>query len=320
MFLPWQRSLLIALFVIALCLAIGYLYQWAGQRADLRLHPAPGDLFHVGGHRLHLFCKGSSAPTVVIEQGAGELSRLWWPLQDEIANFARVCTYDRAGYAWSDSARQHRTIEDRAEDLHLLLTLAGVPGPYIFAAHSYGGLIVRAYAAMYPNEVAGLILIDTPEESSIFQPEVLDFYSKTRIANHIASLAARFGVLRLMRTWVPIDRYGFWLNKSAEYAALCDDLASLELVPQAQRGSKVAGTLGTLPVLVITHGLTFPGPFAVLETNWTEGQKRLAALSTNSALIVAKNSNHMVQQDEPELVLDAILRVHAAVSGHRKLD
>jgi len=318
LFLSWQRDSLLTLFVVVLCLAIGYLYEWAGHRRDLGLHPPPGHLVSVGGHRLHLLCKGSSGPTVVIEQGAGELSRFWWSIQDQIANFARVCTYDRAGYAWSEAARPHRTIEDRAQDLHLLLTAAGVPGPYLFVAHSYGGLIVRAYTALYPDEVAGLILVDTPEESSIFQPEVLDFYSKARIANHIASFVARFGILRLLRIWVPIDRYGFWLTTFAEYSALCDDLASLELVPQALRKSKVAGTLGTLPLHVITHGLAFPGPFAVLEKNWIEGQERLAALSTNSELIVAKNSNHMVQQDEPELLLDSIRRVHAAASDQHK--
>jgi pimeloyl-ACP methyl ester carboxylesterase len=234
-------------------------------------------------------------------------------VQDEIAKFAQVCTYDRAGYGWSEPGPVGKSIEDRARELHTLLSEAGVQGPFIFVAHSYGGLMVRAYAQEYPDQVVGLVLVDTPDESSIFQSEVLAFYSKARAMNRVVGLIARFGVPRLLRHWVPLDRFGLWLSRPSEYAALCDDLLSLELVPAPMRASKSAGSLGSLPVIVMTHGQPFPGPFAVLEKNWSEGQERLAALSTNSVLMVAKDSNHMIQQDEPALVVGAIRRIHAAV-------
>jgi len=277
------------------------------------LRPAPGRLISVGDHRLHLLCKGSAAPAVVIEQGAGELSKFWWPVQDEIAKFAQVCTYDRAGFGWSEPGPPGRTIENRARELHTLLSNSGIPAPFIFVAHSYGGFIVRAYAQENPDKVAGLILVDTPDESSIFREEVLSFYAKARVIQRVIGFVSRFGVLRLAGHWVSLEDVGLWLTKPSEYAALCDDLLSLERVPAPMRFSKSAGSLGSLPVIVITHGQPFPGPFAVLETNWSEGQARLAALSTNSALIVAKNSNHMIQQDEPTLVVDAIRRMHDAV-------
>jgi pimeloyl-ACP methyl ester carboxylesterase len=318
MMMHWQRSLVFALFFAVFLLVAGCVYEWAGQRQDARLHPAPGSLVSVDGRRLHLLCRGSAAPTVVIEQGAGELARFWWPLQDEAAKFARVCTYDRAGYGWSDRASQGTTIEGRARQLHILLTNAAIDGPYIFVAHSYGGLIVRSYTEMYPDQVAGLILVDTPDESSIFQKEVLDFYAKVRTANRVLGLAAQFGMLRLLRHWAPLDRYGLWLTRPAEYSALCGDLASLERVPAPQRISKAPGTLGARPLVVITHGQAFPGPFAVLEKNWTRGQQRLAALSTDSVLIVAEKSNHMVQLDEPEVIVNAIRRVHNAVRGQSR--
>jgi pimeloyl-ACP methyl ester carboxylesterase len=314
MLIPWQRNLGVALLLFLFVLILGFAYERVGARRDLRLHPAPGRLVSVGGHKLHLLCKGSASPTVVIEQGAGELSSFWWLVQDRIADFARVCTYDRAGYGWSDPARAPRTVEDRARELHALLSNAGVQAPYIFVAHSYGGLIVRDYLRHYPGEVAGLVLVDTPDESSIFRGDVLDFYAKARVLNRLAGVAAQVGLLRLLGIWLPLDRYGFWLSKPAEYTALCDDLASLDRVPAPRRVSATEGSLGSLPAIVITHGLPFPGPFAVLEKGWAEGQEHLAALSTDSVLIRAENSNHMIQHDQPELVVEAIRRIHTAVS------
>ena len=313
MLLHSQRHLALGLLLFLLLLCIGYAFERIGEWKDLRASPAPGRLISVGDHRLHLLCKGNQGPTVVIEQGAGELSSLWWPVQEEIAKFARVCTYDRAGYGWSDPVKEPRTVEDRARDLHALLLQAGVQAPFIFVAHSYGGLIVRQYLQEHPDDVAGLVLVDTPEQSSIFRKDVLSFYAKARTLNKLAEVIARFGVLRLLRIWVPLDRYGFWLRRPSEYGALCDDLASLDRVPTASRVSERNGSLGSLPLTVMTHGLPFPGPFTVLEQNWSEGQKQLASLSTNSVLIVAQKSNHMIQHDEPALVVDAIRCIHVAV-------
>jgi pimeloyl-ACP methyl ester carboxylesterase len=306
-----QYKLMVALLAVLTLLLIGYVYERVGAARDGDAYPAPGRLVLAGDHRLHVFCEGGAGPTVVIEQGAGELSRFWRPVQDKVAEFARVCTYDRAGYGWSERTRDGRTIEDRIDDLHFLLQGAKIPAPYILVAHSYGGLLVRAYQQKYLGEVAGMVLVDTPEESSIFDREVLDFYAKARIVNRVAGFAAQFGLLRLLRHWLPLDQYGLWLKKPEEYAALCDDLNSIERVPQVQRGSKTAGSLGSLPLIVMSHGIAFPGPFAVLEKNWSEGQRRLVALSSQAELIVANNSNHMIQQDEPGLVVEAIRKMHA---------
>jgi pimeloyl-ACP methyl ester carboxylesterase len=315
----WQWNVGFAFVVVLFVLLSGFFYERIGERREANRHPAPGRLVSVGDHKLHLLCKGSAAPTVVIETGAAEASHFWWPVQDQIAEFAIVCTYDRAGYGWSEATRAGRTIDDRGEELHTLLANAGIPGPYILVAHSYGGLVVRSFAQNHPGEVAGLVLVDTPEEATIFQPDVLDFYAKARLMNRVVAIGSRFGVLRLLRHWIPLDRFGFWLVRPAEYAALCDDLASLELVPMSMRGSEKPGSLGALPVGVITHGQPFPGPFAILEKNWSQGQTRLAALSNNSQLIVARNSNHMIEIDEPHLVVDMVHRVHAAARNHTVL-
>ena len=146
----WQWNVGFAFVFVLFVLLAGFFYELIGERRDANRHPAPGRLVSVGDHKLHLLCKGDAAPTVVIEQGAGEASHFWWPVQDQIAEFATVCTYDRAGYGWSEATRAGRTIDDRGEELRTLLANAGIPGPYIFVAHSYGGLIVRASLGIIP--------------------------------------------------------------------------------------------------------------------------------------------------------------------------
>jgi len=315
----WQSHLAIALWSAVALLAAGYIYEKAAEWREKKVHPAPGRIIAVGDHKLHLLCKASAGPTVVIEPGAGEPSRLWWPVQDRIAEFANVCTYDRAGYGWSQPVAAGRTIAERAEELHTLLTNAGIPGPYILVAHSYGGFIVRCFARNHPDQTAGLVLVDTPEETAFFRREVLDFYSRLRFMNAAVEVVARFGVLRLLSHMFPLDHVGFSFVRPAEYSAAGDDLASLQLVELPTVDFGCVGGFGDLPLAVITHGQPFPGPFVILEKGWSEGQTRLAALSTNSLLVRANNSNHMIQIDEPGLVLDAIRRVHAAAGNKVRL-
>jgi pimeloyl-ACP methyl ester carboxylesterase len=305
----WQIALIL---ILLLTPAAGVLYERTGERRDALRNPPPGRFVSVGTHKLHLLCKGTGGPTVVIEQGAGEPSRLWWPLQDQLAEFAAVCTYDRAGYGWSEQARAGRTIEQRAEELHALLTNASIPTPYVLVAHSYGGLIVRSFAQKYPGLTGGLVLVDTPEEATIFRPDVLDFYSKLGSMLKAVGFASRFGVPRLLSNWVSLDRIGFPFVRQVEYAAAADDLASLKQLPRP-----ILGSLGDLPLAVITHGQPFPGPFAIVEKGWSEGQVRLAGLSTDGSLTVAKNSNHMINVDEPAIVVEAVRRIHKAAGAKR---
>ncbi len=254
-------------------------------------------------------------PTVVIEQGAGEPSRLWWPIQARVAEFARVCTYDRAGYGASDPMPKPRSIDDRARDLHGLLTAAAIPGPYVLVAHSYGGFIVRRFAALYPGLAAGFVLVDTPEESYFFRPAILEFYGKAVRMMRIMGVAASLGVLRLAAKHWSLDAVGLPFVRASEYAATADDIASLLRVDAAMIRPGGFGSMSGKPVVVLTHGQAFPGPFAILDDGWRDGQARLAALSSDGALIVAENSNHMIQHDEPDLVVAAIRRVHVAAAA-----
>jgi pimeloyl-ACP methyl ester carboxylesterase len=303
-----------------LLLMAGYLYQQIGDKRDAPREVSPGRMISVGGHRLHLVCKGSRGPTVVIEQGAGEPSNLWWPIQDKVAEFARVCTYDRPGYGLSEAVPAPRTIEDRAAELHALLVNAEIPGPFVLVAHSYGGLIVRLFARDHRESVAGLVLVDTTEEGVFSRKDILAFYAKIRVFCRALALTARFGALRLLRDCFPhVGAFGFPSVQPSYYLAAADDVASVTRASAAIKGTGGIGTLDDLPLAVITHGQPFPGPFAILENGWSEGQVRLAALSTNSQLVVAHNSNHMINQDEPALVVDVIRRVCEAARTGSKL-
>jgi pimeloyl-ACP methyl ester carboxylesterase len=295
---------------IVFLLLSGIVYEALSRRLDGRRFPPLGQLVDVGGHRLHLFSKGAGEPTVVIEQGAGGPALAWLGIQDQVAKSARVCLYDRAGYQWSDVVSGPRSLEDRVEDLRRLLSNAGLPGPYVMVAHSYGGFLVRLFANRYPSQVAGMVLVDTPDELSYFRKEVLSTYAKFGWVLKAMGLLSWFGLPRLFsRLTSKPDQLNTGMIRREYFAAARDDIGSMEREKDWLTMPNSLGTLGGLPLIVITHGQPFPGPFSVLEKGWIDGQKRLANLSTNGTLIVAEKSNHMIQNDQPEVVVSAILNV-----------
>src|SRR5258707_11571390 len=139
--------------------------------ADVRACPPPGKLIDVGGWRLHINCMGdtnANGPTVVMEICAGGYSFDWSLVQPAVASFARVCSYDRAGKAWSDPGPRPRTMKQIAYELHTGLVNAGIKGPYVLVGQSIGGLYVRVFADQYPQEVAGMVLVDPSHEDGLF--------------------------------------------------------------------------------------------------------------------------------------------------------
>jgi pimeloyl-ACP methyl ester carboxylesterase len=318
-----------ALASLALLLATGWLLQKHAERRDARRYPPPGRMVDMGTHRLHLVHKGASrGPTVVIEQGAGGPAFLWWPVLDRVAAFAGVCAHDRAGNGASESPPAPHTPLESAHELHSMLVHAGIPGPYILVGHSYGGLIVRLFARDHREDVAGLVLVDTIEEGAHFQPDVLKLYARFVALLAALELAARFGVQRLLGlvrrdddATLPPELRGRMAAASRSpgfFRAMRTDMSALAQWDVALRHPGATGTLDDVPLLVVTHGQPFPGAFAVLEKYWAQGQRRLAELSTNSELIVARGSNHMVQNDEPDLIVEAIHRVYvSATTGAR---
>src|SRR5258708_3143647 len=153
--------LVILLVTLALLAAVGTLYQVIGTWQDCRRFPPPGQLVRVNKGRMHIHVTGEGTPTVVFESGMGASCLSWALVQPQVSQFARAVSYDRAGHGWSDSAREPRTAWQIAQELHTLLDATGVPGPYVLVGHSFGRYVNRAFAQLYRDEVAGIVLVDS---------------------------------------------------------------------------------------------------------------------------------------------------------------
>lgn len=302
-FWRWTKRLLLGLLLLlALVLATGAIYESVSTARELRAHPAPGELVDVGGHRLHINCQGTGSPVVILEAGSPDWSAGWSLVQPEVAKFTRVCSYDRAGYGWSDPGPTPRTSQQIAEELHSLLERASVSGPYVLVAHSFGGLPVRIYADRYPNEVAGMVLVETSHEDTLtrFPPVFAESLENGIRQLGWLRLGAYFGTARLMGM------------RAQTLNTLYQEMAS---VSESFEQVRATGSLGDLPLAVVvagrvqTQGLP-PGTtpeevYPIL----LELQKELASLSTNSTYIIADDSAHEVQIDQPDVIINAIREV-----------
>jgi pimeloyl-ACP methyl ester carboxylesterase len=325
------KLVLAAVAVLVGLALVGALIEVLAEARDRRLNPPPGRLVDVGGRRLHILCKGDApGPTVVVEQGFAEPAVIWRAVQDKVGAFARICIYDRAGYEWSDPGPSTRSLADRARDLHELLHRGGIPGPYILVGHSFGGPLIRMFANDHPDEVAGMVLVDTPDEAVIFRDSYARYVRQIGGMAKAWSAAARIGVVRLMMNLLSkpdeaispeTNRQMIAFMSRPDFMAQAEDETGslLRAHDEVQRPGGF-GALGEKPLIVITHGKPFTGPPSVLEPGWAEGQHRLAALSSDSELIVATKSGHMIFAEEPQLIVDAIRRVHAAARDHSRLD
>jgi pimeloyl-ACP methyl ester carboxylesterase len=251
--------------------------------------------FDIGGRKLFLHCTGSGSPTVVFQGG---LTTDWVDVQDRVAQFTRACSYDPANGLWgrSDPAPTPRTAKDVVADLHALLAAANVPGPYVLAGHSDGGLFVQLYASKHPSEVAGLVLIDAVSPH---------YYARrTALLKKLLPPAAWKATMRELRARAP--------------ALIDPEQIDMETSLAQTRAALHAAPLHPMPLFVLTHGRvdqpdTDPRISAPDERLWQTLQNELAALVPNSKHVIAKRSGHDIQHDQPELVVNAVHDVVEAV-------
>ena len=194
--IPGRARLLVYPVTLAMLLAgLGGLYQATTKSPQAAAGPMPGKLVDVGGYRLHLNCTGTGSPTVVLLNGLGETSPLWARVQPAVAATSRVCAYDRAGQGWSDDSSNPADATTAATDLHKLLTAAGETGPFVLAGHSSGGVHALTYTHLYPNDVAGVVLLDSasPHQVELVKPFNGEYQVMRRVLA-VAPTLFRFGV------------------------------------------------------------------------------------------------------------------------------
>jgi len=288
---------------------VGYIFESVAEAADAKAYPPPGEMVDVGGYRLHINCTGTGSPTVIIDAGLGDWSTGWGFVQPEVAKTTRVCTYDRAGWAWSEAGPLPRDATQFAKELHTLLKNANVPGPYIMVGHSLGGLTVRVFVHDYASEVVGVVLIDsmTPQQFTQSPTDVQPrLNTQSRPFNPLVALG-HLGIVRLLAK-PPGILPDAPPNPEAYYAlgvrpqniqALMDDSQGM---PAAGAQASTVQTFGDVPLIVLTAKLNdIPG--------WQEWQTELLKLSSNSQQLFAENSGHNIEFDEPDAAVTAILQM-----------
>jgi pimeloyl-ACP methyl ester carboxylesterase len=281
--------------------------------------PMPGQLIDVGGHSLHLNCSGSGSPTVVIEPGAGGTSSILGWITPAVASETRVCVYDRAGRGWSEPADSSQDAAQIATDLHTLLERGHVPGPYVVAGHSFGGLYALTFAARYPDEVVGMVLVDSTEPGSAATPATSpDNEGSDDIMDRVSALLSSSARLGLGRLIAQLD-YGT-LPPQARDEALASAVTASHLQStfdeyiHAAASRDQAASLrdfGDKPLVVLTAGSGH-------DAAWFAAQDELASLSTNSAHRVIDGATHsdlVLEKDDAAVTSQAILDVVSSVRG-----
>lgn len=323
----WTKRIgLGALSIVGFCLISGILYQGITTKLDEKKYPPLGQMVDVGGFRLHLYCTGKKeGPTVVLESGLGSHSLDWALVQSSVSEFARVCSYDRAGYGWSEESPNERSSTNMVEELHTLLKKSGVPGPYILVGHSLGGANARLYASRYPTEVAGVILVDAAHEDQF------DKMPKASLPNEtVMLLMSRLGIIRLISHTSQYDSsmqkvfgklpLGIQEMRKAHVLATKNVKTSLRELSTLQKSlsqlKEDGGQLGDKPLIVISATQVVPMEGTGLTQEEIDNfhptmlklQKDLLKNSSQSSQVFA-DSDHNVPLHEPDVIVKAIQSV-----------
>ncbi len=323
--LRWVRSLLLLVPPLLLLAIV------AGQIQQVRLaraYPAPGEMVQVGDHRMHVMRSGQG-PTVVFENGPGGVALDWSLVAPQVDEYATTIAYDRAGLGWSEPADGPRDINTLVAELKRTLEAIEAPAPYVLVGHSYGGLIVRAYAYTYPEDVAGLVLVDAAHEDQFeFYPD--EYAAK---ADGMSRMMARLrwvyravngsGIPALFPSnfaapiaaklpeEIAVARTAAALMDSSQAVATTEEMAALSVSFDQVR--EVRKPLGNVPVRIITHGVA-PGTEAGIpagledevEAAWQTMQESLLEISDDSSLRIAEGAGHDIMVENPTVVIEAI--------------
>jgi pimeloyl-ACP methyl ester carboxylesterase len=314
-----RRWLVYPLLVVLALASIGGGYETVRESIHATAYPAPGQLIDVGGRRLHLNCTGTGSPTVVLESALGEVSSAMAWIATGVAQDTRVCVYDRAGRGWSDPADGPQDAVKTARDLHTLLDRAHIPGPYVLAGHSFGGLYVLTFADTYPDQVAGLVLLDsTAPNPGGTRPTKAGTYDLIGRISTLMSATAHLGAAHLFP-----DSYDTLPARFRDEArATVSTARSVEsylnefrVGAAATRQAAALDDLGGKPLIVVTAGRG-------QAVTWQAAQSKLATLSTNSRHRIVPDATHaslVLDQTHSAAASQAIRDVVEAVRSGRAL-
>lgn len=346
--LPMKARTLLHVFALLglpMCFAFGQPYpQNAGEGLP------PGKLVDLGGYKLHLNCTGKGRPTVILEAGMGDSSAIWSLIQPALSRTLRVCSYDRAGTAWSDPGPLPRSMKQEVTELHELLAMAREAGPFVLVGHSYGGLLVRLYQSIYADDVAGMVLVDSTHESTVLsvqhggEPQArwvrIREQAKRRSvpsAKRIENAAALSQDSRQMEAFRAClsqpgkpDPFLSRLPVAAQIQESCSR-ANLRFPQQAedywpdelqamfdQRASN-AQPLGSRPLSVLAGNEQPEGMPAEIQKEKDEQKEGLSGLSSNSRFIRVAESGHHIHVESPAVVLKEIRDVATAARKKGRL-
>lgn len=297
--------------IVLLFVLGGLFYQNLATIADDYRYPPIGKLVDIGGYKLHLHSKGEGGPAVILDAGLSGTSLGWTLVQEEASKFTQVCSYDRAGYAWSEGSPIERTSYHLAKELHTLLHVANISGPYILVGHSFGGCNVLMFAHLYPEETLGIILVDSVHEDMLEDLPIApqDIFSHSKIQSFLA--ISGFKRLKglsheIEQMFKPLpenirNAYLAQMNKTSYTRTVSQEMNSFNESLRQLRESQLH--LGNKPLIVITAGISNGQEGEI----WLDLQKKLLSKSIRSKQVIAEKSDHMINHHQPQIIVDAIL-------------
>jgi hypothetical protein len=336
----WKVVLsVLALGIVVLSIA-GVVYEQVGKRLDRKRYSQIGRSVDIGGRKLNLFCSGEGSPAVILDSGGHTAGYSWIAMQPEIAKITRTCWYDRAGYGWSDPGPSPRTFEAIANDLHTLLHAANIPPPYVLVGATAAGFHVRVYNGLYPNDVAGAVLIHaTNPDVFAHEPEYMKggLGSLPPVIQKIGCVALRpvllhSGLLRLMGNPGSGRPFGISdLNsdqqKELNFLSNNPETAQTEgegcVLEKSMAEVRAAGNFGNRPLTILASSTPFQSPpgeqnaqaTAALNDYWFHQLlPHLAALSTRGELVVSEGA------ERPDSIIRAVKTVVSEVRGQKSVN
>ena len=303
-----------------------FLFERCSRIYLAKKYAPPGQLVDIGNRQLHLHCQGTGRVTVVLEDGLGPAGSLAWvKVQPSVAAFTRVCTYDRAGIMWSDPSPHSSTPTQVAKDLHMALEQADIQSPYILVGASMGGVYSRTFAEYYPDEVVGVVLVDSahPDQEERFPPSPVNL-EPPPVSLWLTRQCAAMGILRLSHHLpnrnvkrIPSQI----LNQLKAFAP--QSIRAVQSESQSFGSSlewaQSLQSLGDRPLIVLTAAKArsvdqLPSGFTeeyLFQQGvvWQELQAELATLSSESQQIISEESSHLMYFDQPDLIVDAVRKV-----------